>query len=443
MLKGHIYLLGAMLILASAAGAADSLFIKGDDYPGSSMNSITSGDYDNDGDIDIAIAEGYNHLGDEIAVYHNDGLGQLELQAYYVVGTAPRKLTSADLNGDDYLDLAVSLYPQGEIKILTNNGDGTFTVGAGISAGDWPYKICAGDLDGDSDLDLAVASRATSYISILFNDGAGSFSAPVTLIAGIDVMDVVMADFDLDSDSDLAVANYSSPGFSIFLNSGDGTFSSAIDYTSSWGPFILGPTDFDNDADIDLILFCPHNSPGAALALYHTNDGDGTFTPDPSPPQTLGGGYFEDAILCDFTNDGLDDISVVTSLPEVWGFNYVWSNAGDGLFELADWDTLHSLGRSAAAGDLDNDGDQDLVVGHILGFVTMFNRTVYPCGDANADGTANVGDVVYLVAYIFKGGPAPFPVGAGDANCDGNVNVADAVYLIAYIFNDGPAPCCP
>jgi bacillolysin len=67
----------------------------------------------------------------------------------------------------------------------------------------------------------------------------------------------------------------------------------------------------------------------------------------------------------------------------------------------------------------------------------------YVCGDANGDEDINIGDAVYLIAYIFHGGPAPDPLDAGDANCDGTPNIADAVYLVNYIFNSGPAPCCP
>jgi len=66
----------------------------------------------------------------------------------------------------------------------------------------------------------------------------------------------------------------------------------------------------------------------------------------------------------------------------------------------------------------------------------------YICGDANADGLANVGDVVYLINYIFYAGPGPEPDEAGDVNGDGTVNVGDAVYLINNIFNGGPDPAC-
>jgi len=67
----------------------------------------------------------------------------------------------------------------------------------------------------------------------------------------------------------------------------------------------------------------------------------------------------------------------------------------------------------------------------------------YICGNANGDGDVNVADAVFIINYVFKGGPAPNPVQAGDANCDGGANVADAVYLINYVFKEGPAPCCP
>jgi hypothetical protein len=66
----------------------------------------------------------------------------------------------------------------------------------------------------------------------------------------------------------------------------------------------------------------------------------------------------------------------------------------------------------------------------------------YITGDANADGVINSADVVYLINYLFKGGPAPVPLVAGDVNCDGIINSADVVYLINYLFKGGPPPEC-
>ncbi|MCK4857351.1 MAG: carboxypeptidase regulatory-like domain-containing protein [candidate division Zixibacteria bacterium] len=69
----------------------------------------------------------------------------------------------------------------------------------------------------------------------------------------------------------------------------------------------------------------------------------------------------------------------------------------------------------------------------------------YLCGDADGNGMVNIADVVFLITYVFGGGPAPDPFAAGDVDCNQEVNVADIVYLIAYIFSGGPVPCadCP
>jgi hypothetical protein len=63
------------------------------------------------------------------------------------------------------------------------------------------------------------------------------------------------------------------------------------------------------------------------------------------------------------------------------------------------------------------------------------------CGNADGSGAVDISDVVYLISYIFSGGPAPLPLLNGDVNCDSAVDISDAVYLIAYIFSGGPAPC--
>lgn len=64
----------------------------------------------------------------------------------------------------------------------------------------------------------------------------------------------------------------------------------------------------------------------------------------------------------------------------------------------------------------------------------------YLCGDGNDDAVVDIADAVYLINYIFRGGPAPNPLASGDGNCDSVVDIADAVYLISYIFRGGPQP---
>jgi len=67
---------------------------------------------------------------------------------------------------------------------------------------------------------------------------------------------------------------------------------------------------------------------------------------------------------------------------------------------------------------------------------------VKPQGDANGDGNVTVADIVYLINYLLKFGPAPASIQSGDANCDGKVSLSDIVYLINYLFKFGPPPGC-
>ncbi len=78
-------------------------------------------------------------------------------------------------------------------------------------------------------------------------------------------------------------------------------------------------------------------------------------------------------------------------------------------------------------------------------FAAANDCSTFLCGDADGSTAVSISDAVYLINYIFAGGPAPNPLLAGDADCSSAVSISDAVYLINYIFAGGPAPCaaCP
>ncbi len=79
-----------------------------------------------------------------------------------------------------------------------------------------------------------------------------------------------------------------------------------------------------------------------------------------------------------------------------------------------------------------------VVIQRILDWLKM--PWIYVYGDANYDQVVDLGDVVYLANYLFRGGSPPLPPVAGDANGDCTVNVGDVVYLVNYLFRGGPAP---
>jgi hypothetical protein len=66
---------------------------------------------------------------------------------------------------------------------------------------------------------------------------------------------------------------------------------------------------------------------------------------------------------------------------------------------------------------------------------------IYTCGDCTEDGIIDVGDLTYLINYLFIGGPAPYPIQTGDVNSDGVVDISDVVHLINYLFLGGSLSC--
>lgn len=62
-------------------------------------------------------------------------------------------------------------------------------------------------------------------------------------------------------------------------------------------------------------------------------------------------------------------------------------------------------------------------------------------GDVNQDNLIDLGDILYLVSYLYQHGPEPLPWEAGDVNCDGIIDLTDLLYLISYLYKGGPSPC--
>ncbi len=89
-------------------------------------------------------------------------------------------------------------------------------------------------------------------------------------------------------------------------------------------------------------------------------------------------------------------------------------------------------------------GQPSAIVTDTAWFATCDATCTWLVGDADNSGAYSIGDSVYLINYIFGGGPAPqpHPVGSGDADCSGDVGISDPVYLINFMFGGGPAPQC-
>ncbi len=98
--------------------------------------------------------------------------------------------------------------------------------------------------------------------------------------------------------------------------------------------------------------------------------------------------------------------------------------------------------REAMTESGDNSSSPDNTYGWgIPDILAAIQYSFYLTGDVTGDEEINLADVVYLINYLYKGGPPSYPLFLGDVNCDSGVDVADVIYLINYLYLNGPEPC--
>ncbi|MFN0132215.1 MAG: FG-GAP-like repeat-containing protein [Phycisphaerales bacterium] len=288
--------------LSVLMGHGDGVFDPPIIYPGGrECTHVELGDFDRDGDLDCAVANGFD---DTVSFFPNLGDGRLGPRTDYSAGDMPRSVVIADFNGDGRLDIISLNTLSHDVSILLGRGDGTFegeqrvAVAGGVTQRadgnlTFPYPgpfLASADFDSDGDIDLAIPSG--TKLRTLLNDGAAGFTpgAILTSAAG-SVYGVVAADLNGDLRPDLASCGVW-PTASVWLNQGDGQWGSVSGYDifndvgSPVGLALEYPCvaagDADGDGDIDL-LFAEefrHSVP------FLRNRGDGTFATKELTPTT-------------------------------------------------------------------------------------------------------------------------------------------------------------
>ena len=161
-----------------------------------------------------------NSRSDDVSILIGNGDGTFQAALNLVVGVFPISLTAGDFNEDGHLDLAVANDnpSSATLSILLGNGNGTFQAATNYSAGTYPFSVTSGDFDGDGNLDLALTRFSTDNVSVLLGNGNGTFNAAVFFAAGDGPYSLTKGDFNGDGRLDLATANYTSDNVSILLN---------------------------------------------------------------------------------------------------------------------------------------------------------------------------------------------------------------------------------
>ena len=405
---------GVVILDVDADGWQDLLFINSTDLPSTETSQTTAALYRNNGDgtfADITNTSGLN-----IPIY---GIG----------GTA------ADYNNDGHTDIYLTAV--GPNHLFRGQGDGSFvdvTTEAGVNDDRFSTSALWFDYDNDGAIDLFVGNYVNwnidndlfcsldgerkSYCTpepysgqrptLYRNLGDGTF-ADVTATAGLDdpslkALGVTMFDHDTDGWMDLFVANDTEPD-RLYHNQRNGTFEdigvvAGVAFSETGiarAGMGVDAADYDGSGRPSLMIGHFSNE---MIALYH-NEGNSLFI-DEAPRSTIGRSslltlafgcfffdYDLDGQLDIFVTNGhvADDVERVQSRVTYAQPPHLFRNHGNGNFEEftpAPGGALASpvVGRGTAYGDLDNDGDLDIVVTTNNGLAQVIRNDVPRTGNA-------------------------------------------------------------
>ncbi len=328
--------------------------------------SASWADYDNDGFEDLFVPN-KNHT-EKSALYHNNGDGTLSPVSEGPISNDLGESvagTWGDYDNDGDLDLFVANNTYSENKLYNNQGDGTFisiTDDPIVNLGLYSHSSSWADYDRDGFLDLIVSDIHPTHFNFLFrNKQDGTFesvnTSEINQMASSS-LGVSWADYDNDGDQDLFIANTNGENNALFRNNA-GVFEKIVEgaIVNDGGHSIGGIWgDYDNDLDLDLFVT---NSRDVEPNFFYENQGDGTFEKITSGVILSNASYSHGASWIDFDNDGDLDLLVANDQNTK---NYLFSNNGDKTFtkmtNAITEETSNSYGTAWA--DYDNDGDYDL-----------------------------------------------------------------------------------
>ena len=435
--------------------------------------AVVAADFDLDGDQDIASADfepanrqSGDRFGHTVSIYLNSGAGLFAPARSFEVSDAPADLVAADLDGDQFPDLAViSRASRGDfLTILRNVGDARFETSHEYDNGLAGAAVVALDIEGDGDTDIVVANRSAESLGIYRNDGDARFEGPEFHPSEGEPIDLVAADFDGDGRLDVATADRRHFGVSVHRNLGGGVLEAPRSYVHGRGtPVAIAAADFDGDGDCDLVV----SNESAETTWVLRNDGVGRFfeihryqtavrtfavatadlDADGNSDVVLPDTEFQEIVVLpnrtlaprssDCNQNGVpDDCDIASGVGVDCDGDLTLDECAVAKGVVVDCNRNGVPDTCDIASGTSTDCNADLVPDECV-------RVVFHRGDADGDGQLDVSDAIFSLGFQFLGAAAPSCLDAADTNDDGRLDLSDAVSVLGFLFLGAPPPPAP
>ncbi len=333
------------------------------------MASATDwGDFNGDGNLDLVVTGRINPDKKDMIIYQNEGGGSFSEVGADLIGISEGDVEWGDFDGDGDLDLAAVGWNSTEdptATIYENEGGGTFTPldvdlqPVTYGSTDW------GDFDGDGDLDLIITGAnngLTPTTTLYENEGNGEFTPADANLMGVWKGSAEWGDYNGDGNLDLVLTGRDREEFPIaviYENNGDGTFTQVgADLMGAFGGSSSDWGDFDGDGDPDLLISGWNANIEPATVVYE-NQGNGQFSSTDARLMGVNDGM---ARWLDYDNNDRLDIMVTGSNADQEAITRIYKNEPDTSFVLTDIAIKGTWRSSFSAGDYDNDGLLDIVI---------------------------------------------------------------------------------